>query len=87
MPGGFPSAEEEVDIPQVIMVMPGHDDRKEVKDYGATQAVTNDQPAEEELDEYGLPKRRKKWSKRPACGSLILLIIGGLLGRYVWCGA
>ena len=44
-----------------------------------------DSESNEELDKYGLPKKRKIWSKRPACSALIMLVIGGLIGKFVLC--
>lgn len=81
MPDGFGDVVEDKPTADVVVIMPGHDE-KQVSDYGATAPTATT----EELDEYGLPKRRKKWSKRPACSALILLVIGGVIGRFVLCG-
>ena len=37
------------------------------------------------LDENGLPRERKKWSKHPSCAAVIFLVIGGLIGKFVLC--
>ena len=37
------------------------------------------------LDENGLPRERKKWSKHPSCAAVIFLVIGGLIGKFLLC--
>lgn len=43
-----------------------------------------DSEPNEELDEHGLPKKRKQW-KKPTASALIMLILGGIIGKFIFC--
>ena len=45
-------------------------------------SAVEEQP--DDVDEYGLPRERKKW-KRPTASAIIMFILGGVITKFVFC--